>query len=66
MDNIVDVERPSYPTHQWGALAADPWMEIASPAAGLAFHCPALRAWLADGGSAEVFVALCEPRAIGQ
>ena len=66
MDDVDDAKTPSYPSHQWGALAADPWMEIASPAAGLASHSAALRAWLADGGSAEVFVALCEPCAIRQ
>lgn len=64
MNDMFDARRPAYASHRWGALANDPWMEIASPSAGDALHRAALRAWAADGGSVEDFEALCRPVAI--
>ena len=64
MNDVGDAKRRTYPSHHWGPLADDPWMEIASPAAGDASRSAALRVWLADGGSAEDFEALCKPTKI--
>lgn len=61
MNDDVTAKGPTHLSHQWGALADNPWMQIVSPAAAVVFHKAALRAWLTDGGSAEVFEALCKP-----
>lgn len=45
----------SYPTHGWGALAADPWMSVGAD--GPEYRESLRRIWLRQGGSNEDFEA---------
>lgn len=50
----------SYPTHGWGALAADPWMPVGAD--GPEYREILRRIWLRQGGTDEVFEVLMPPK----
>jgi hypothetical protein len=49
----------SHPTHDWGALATDPWRPIG--AAGPEYREVMRRIWTRQGGSDETFERLMPP-----
>ena len=51
--------RPTYPTHDWGGLAKDPWMKIG--ATGEAWRRVLRRIWWRTGGDPEKFDEMIPP-----
>ena len=50
----------AYPDHSWGDVAADPWMEIGGTTE--VSHDVLRRFWVRNGGLAEDFERLAQPR----
>ena len=56
-DKSPDAGKPKYPTHHWGAWAADPWGSDIVPDTP-AWTAAMKRVWIRDGGTEADFDAI--------